>query len=469
MISPVLWKRWRWQVKWLPIFGSQYYSLYSVYSNWYFRGDNTIYATWNDLDRSPNHTLSGGNLQVTATNTAWKSQRATIGKSSGKWYFEVIIDWPGSFNAMVWVATASESLSNFVGFWPTWYSYYSYTGKSDPANAYNNNVNFSYGTVFNKWDVIGVALNMDSGQVTFYKNNVSQGTMSGLSGTMYPMVSLYDTWLSAKANFGASKMAYTAPVGFNQGLYAPDVYTANPTDTISLTESIAYDVSANYSDTISLTESRLYDLTRELSDTLVATDNIAASIGYSSLVQDTATLSDTLSTLIGLVATIQDTLNVSESIALVLALNILLSDTVTATENLTTQVGINSVVSDSVTMSDVLTCAIWLLVVVNETLTISENILLASGYISTVSDLLNAADAVLLDIAGEEWEALAMTDIATIQIWVNSILQDWLTIGDNVTAIKNMYIDLVESVYLSDNVTATTGVTTDNSSMFFMF
>lgn len=44
-----------------------------------------------------------------------------------------------------------------------------------------------------------------------------------------------------------------------------------------------------------------------------------------------------------------------------------------------------------------------------------------------------------------------------------------MTIGDNVTAIKNMYIDLVESVYLSDNVTATTGVTTDNSSMFFMF
>lgn len=47
------------------------------------------YATRNPSDKNANIALSSGNLIATASNTAWKSVRATLGKSSGKWYREV--------------------------------------------------------------------------------------------------------------------------------------------------------------------------------------------------------------------------------------------------------------------------------------------------------------------------------------------------------------------------------------------
>lgn len=50
---------------------------------------SVTYATWNPSDKSANVTLSNGNLTATITaNTAFYGARATIGKSSGKWYWE---------------------------------------------------------------------------------------------------------------------------------------------------------------------------------------------------------------------------------------------------------------------------------------------------------------------------------------------------------------------------------------------
>lgn len=178
------------------------------------------YATRNPSDKNANITLSSGNLVATASNTAWKSVRATIWKSSGKWYWEVVTTKSGTWNAMIWVARSSSSLSTYAGSTATDWSYYSYNGKLDAKNAFNNNVNITYGTAFATGNVIGIALNMDAGELTFYKNNVTQGTFTGLSGTMYPMVSPYDNTLYFTANFGATTMVYTAPTWFNQGLYS---------------------------------------------------------------------------------------------------------------------------------------------------------------------------------------------------------------------------------------------------------
>ena len=47
------------------------------------------YATWNPSDKGTNITLSNGNLTVAKGNAGWESVRATIGVSSGKWYWEV--------------------------------------------------------------------------------------------------------------------------------------------------------------------------------------------------------------------------------------------------------------------------------------------------------------------------------------------------------------------------------------------
>lgn len=120
---------------------------------------------------------------------------------------------------MIWVGRSGSSLSTYVGAASTDWSYYSYNWKVDNKNAYNNNVNVVYGSAFALNDVIGIALNMDAGEVTFYKNNTSQGTITGISGTMYPMVSPYDNTMYFETNFGATALVYTPPSGFNAGLY----------------------------------------------------------------------------------------------------------------------------------------------------------------------------------------------------------------------------------------------------------
>ena len=78
-----------------------------------------------------------------------------------------------------------------------------------------NNTSFSaYGATFTTNDVIGVALDMDSGTLTFYKNNTSQGTaFTGLSGSFFPAFS-GQTSDSAAVNFGQRPFSYTPPTGY---------------------------------------------------------------------------------------------------------------------------------------------------------------------------------------------------------------------------------------------------------------
>lgn len=188
--------------------------------NWILIPTAVTYATRNPSDKNANITLSGGNLIATASNTAWKSARANMGKSSGKWYWEVVTKKSSGWrNAMIWVGPSTETLSSYVGTAATANSYYSYNWKADAKNRYNNNTNLTYGAAFVLNDVIGVALDMDNWELTFYKNNVSQWTITGISWTMYPMVSPYDNGLYFETNFGATALTYTPPSWFNAGLF----------------------------------------------------------------------------------------------------------------------------------------------------------------------------------------------------------------------------------------------------------
>jgi hypothetical protein len=164
------------------------------------------YCTWNPLDTDTDITLSAGNLNAsqTANNGICK---ATIGVSSGKWYWEVT---PTSASVMVGIAqTTTPSSSDYVGSATTSYGYFSSTGVK-----YNNSSAVSYGATYTTGDVIGVALDMDAGTVVFYKNNTSQGTaFSSLSGTFTPAIGNNQT-NTCVANFGQRAFTYTPPTGF---------------------------------------------------------------------------------------------------------------------------------------------------------------------------------------------------------------------------------------------------------------
>lgn len=185
------------------------------------------YATWNPADNA-GATLSNGNLTASAIHGG---VRSTIGKTSGKWYFEIHVDNAPTPDATtvqgIGVLTGTAFLGNEIGNFGTdeWgYNVYASNGINLVAYKETNGIRTAYGTVFTTGNIIGVALDMDLGQVTFYLNGVSQGiAFTGLAGTVYAgfgtqSQAAIPTW-TITANFGASAFTYTPPVGFNSGLY----------------------------------------------------------------------------------------------------------------------------------------------------------------------------------------------------------------------------------------------------------
>jgi len=184
------------------------------------------YATLNPLDQrvTDNGTISNGNLDYAQSSTGSRQARATIGVSSGKWYWE--FTHLGG-NASHGISQVTSSLGSFPGT----------SGDNDGiswfvgGNIYRNGSTGTYsGLTYAVNDVIGVALNLDAGTLVFYKNGVSQGTAAtGLSGTWFPAFGTSSVYVvSFTANFGQRAFAYTAPSGFKA------LCTANlPTPTIA--------------------------------------------------------------------------------------------------------------------------------------------------------------------------------------------------------------------------------------------
>jgi len=189
-------------------------------------GPDTTYAALNPLDKNTLITLSNNNLTATlsATDTHYGSARANTGKSSGKWYWEVTINNLTSSTIFIGFNKLAESITSYVGNSTAGWSYDS-SGNKANAGGLPGGVT-TYGSTFTTSDVIGVALDMDLFQVTFYKNGVSQGVISTswpytyINGTVYPVVSCgFTANNQVTCNFGSSPFSYSVPSGFNSGLY----------------------------------------------------------------------------------------------------------------------------------------------------------------------------------------------------------------------------------------------------------
>jgi hypothetical protein len=167
------------------------------------------YATWNPSDKHANLTLSNSNLTVTAqvgSPAGFQSLRSDVSKSSGKWYWESTI---ATVPTLIGVGNSTATLSDYAGSGADSVGYYS------PGNIYRSGSGNGSPTPYTNGDVIGIALDMDAKTVTFYKNNVPQGTVTGLTGAVFAMGTAKDgsppgSWTT---NFGASAFAYTPPSG----------------------------------------------------------------------------------------------------------------------------------------------------------------------------------------------------------------------------------------------------------------
>ena len=182
-------------------------------------------VTWNPADKDAGVILSNGNLTATRSGAdSLKSVRATYGiphTESG--YFEVYfaIGNPGSWFQLVGVATSSASLASFVGNDANGWGYYQDTG-----GKYTNNVLTAYGNDWKGGFHIGIAFK--NGSVWFARNNTWQNSgdpvagtgaaFTGITGTIYPMLSLYKGSVPQNFMDGRFKFAdflYTPPTGFD--------------------------------------------------------------------------------------------------------------------------------------------------------------------------------------------------------------------------------------------------------------
>ena len=165
------------------------------------------YAVASPIDKNSNISVTNANLTVADSSGTNSSIRSTIGVSSGKWYWEWTVASVTTFVGGG-IATANTSLASYIGDTADSYGYLSHTG-----NKYNNGTAYSYGATFTTNDVIGVALDLDAGTLTYYKNNTSQGTaFTGLTGTFIPAFSCRSG--SLNINFGQRPFSYTPPTGF---------------------------------------------------------------------------------------------------------------------------------------------------------------------------------------------------------------------------------------------------------------
>jgi hypothetical protein len=152
-------------------------------------------------------TLLNGNLNTSST-TNGVQRYGTIGVSSGKWYWEsspTALSGGGNGMTLGISNNIQETGATFTGN----RGYFNNDGK-----AYTGSTGVAYGATWTTNDIIGMALDLNSGTLTFYKNNVSQGVaFTGLTGEWFPLIRT-DATANSFINFGQRPFTYTPPTGF---------------------------------------------------------------------------------------------------------------------------------------------------------------------------------------------------------------------------------------------------------------
>lgn len=176
--------------------------------------------------------VTNGGLTATFTITGTERQQRTgmATPPSGKWYAEVTVSSgsdPVTSECQVGVVSVTALPGDRIGGVVGGVAY-SWDGQKEVSA-----VRTSYGSTYTVNDVIGIAIDLDSGTptVTFYKNNVSQGSINlphglvphyfGVTGRVNSSSIVYNL------NFGQRAFAYTPPTGYNslctQNLPTPSI------------------------------------------------------------------------------------------------------------------------------------------------------------------------------------------------------------------------------------------------------
>ena len=181
------------------------------------------YATINPLTNisglsSTISSITNGNLLTNSNGNTTLPNTIAMPAGVGKWYWEINVVSLGASSNFYWgVQRADVNRANYTVFSDT-------RNYGVLVNTNNSNQTYIYGSASTTtaWtvaasDVIGVALNAATGDLSFYKNGTLQVTLSGAVNTAYPhypACSGYATTDQPAYNYGQQPWKQTPPAGY---------------------------------------------------------------------------------------------------------------------------------------------------------------------------------------------------------------------------------------------------------------
>ena len=172
--------------------------------------DTANYAVLNPLASNSVSTLSNANLDVTAS-TVYYNERATIElPSSGKWYFECYLN---TVDCVMGVMKSSIANNAYMGFSTDAWAFLAVSGNKSNGSA------VSYASASAAGQTIGIAMNMDNGELTFYRLGASLGvayTIADTSNLVFGIGQTTNALRAVNANFGQRPFKYTPPAGYKK-------------------------------------------------------------------------------------------------------------------------------------------------------------------------------------------------------------------------------------------------------------
>jgi hypothetical protein len=161
----------------------------------------------NPLSAGTNTSITNGNLNFAITSTSLCCAQGSMGTTSGQFYCEITAI---GTEVMVGLSNSSVQTLSYIGSTAQTWGYWGNNGSK-----YNNGSATAYGSSYTTGDVIAIAFDASAGNVTFYKNNVSQGVaFTGLTNGPYFFAVGNGTNANCSVNFGQQGFKYTPPTGF---------------------------------------------------------------------------------------------------------------------------------------------------------------------------------------------------------------------------------------------------------------
>ena len=172
------------------------------------------FCTVNPLDNYHQQaTFSEGNTKITfkGATSVYAYSTGTFGVANGKWYWEVKATSAGNHDMYGISGRNSIAYNAALGKYTDEYGYYNYNGNYSNASSDGSYAENSFAGGNVTWttnDIIGIALDLDSGTntVKFYKNNALTGTVNIIApstGFYYPAFAQVDNQAEVcQPNFG---------------------------------------------------------------------------------------------------------------------------------------------------------------------------------------------------------------------------------------------------------------------------